>query len=504
MIHIDVHDERRRWDLLVIWSAAIVYAALLLAHQGGGVIDLLFNDMFAHLLRGRFDVDPAAVQLEAFRAGGGTYAYFGVFCALLRAPLFLIGQPELDVTKLSVLMAAGLSLWARLRALDMAIRVSGAWTRSARFVALSATAIGGESVQYLVPDVYQEAVSWGAALSAVFVLLTLRLALGQVRRRSVHLTAMAVVAGLALLCRFSFGFGAGLAMAAILTVELVRGGEARPTAVLGRVLPAAIVLALFAGAAAGVNYARWGDPFSFAPVERQALLQGLFPDRLPRVTQQGVANLARLPFALQYYLAPIWVMKDAAGRLLFQDFQVRMFDTVELPPSTFLLSDPAACLLALFGLRAQWRPPSMLKAPAQARLATVALAAPAALMLVAISLTFRYRMEFYPALDLCACLGAAALTEGGVRKLEVPLRGARILGATAAAGGLLLYHLAPLNSATDLDLSRGWLAAVLDVAKGRNVVVGHLMPDGRRIPIRERARAADPRPQPGGVRRQTL
>jgi hypothetical protein len=55
---------------------------------------LVFNSMMQHMLHGRFDVDPAAILAggEVYIRDGRTYSYFGVFCALLRLPLILIGQ----------------------------------------------------------------------------------------------------------------------------------------------------------------------------------------------------------------------------------------------------------------------------------------------------------------------------------------------------------------------------------------------------------------------------
>jgi hypothetical protein len=291
---------------------------------------------------------------------------------------------------------------------------------------------------------------------------------------------MAAVAGLALLCRVSFGLGAGLALAAILGMELAR---ARSAAARVRLLPAVAILAASGLLVAGVNYARWGDPFTFMPLELQVKMHRVYPDRTERLMQYGALNLARVPFALQYYFAPLWAWSDASGRLLFQDTEVRLFDGVELPPSSLFLSDPVAFLLAAPGLGVLWRRPQVLAEPAMARLTALALAAPTALVLGAIALSFRYRMEFYPALDLCACLGAAGVGAGAAQRLETPLRAARLVGAAAAVSGLVFYHLLPLNSATDIDLRRGWLQAALDVAKGRDIVIDHLMPDGRRIPI---------------------
>src|SRR5208337_3713923 len=47
-------------------------------------MNLTFNSMLDHLLLGRFDVDPQIVGWEGFVRGGRVYAYWGIWCALVR------------------------------------------------------------------------------------------------------------------------------------------------------------------------------------------------------------------------------------------------------------------------------------------------------------------------------------------------------------------------------------------------------------------------------------
>src|SRR5262245_45306351 len=49
--------------------------------------ELTFNSMLQHLMWGRFDVSPETVGLEGFYRHGRTYAYWGIFPALIRFPL---------------------------------------------------------------------------------------------------------------------------------------------------------------------------------------------------------------------------------------------------------------------------------------------------------------------------------------------------------------------------------------------------------------------------------
>ncbi len=392
---------------LALWAVGLVYAMALLSPQGNSTPQyaLVFNDMLVRLLHGRFDIDPGVIGAEAFQYKGHAYAYFGVFCALLRLPLLATGHIGSDFTAASMMLAAGVSLGARLAALNLAMRRATGLSTAFRLIVLGAAAFSGESVQYLHPSLFQEVVSWGAALASVFVWLATCRLFGPEGKAGRTYALMALVAGLALLCRVSFGLGLYAALGLMLCVEAWRSRA--QLAGLSRLAPAALVLALFLTAAGTVNEARWDNPLSFVPLRYQTILHGLYPDREPRLERYGEFNLRRLPFALQYYFAPIWVLQDGQGRMWFQQQQVELFEDVELPPSTFFLSDPVVCILAGLGLWTLARRPGRLPDPALASAALAGLALPAALMLVAIILALRYRMEFYPVLDLAACIGLA-------------------------------------------------------------------------------------------------
>lgn len=473
---------RREWP--PIWVAGFAAAVLLIFQQPVyGHFGPIFGEMLARLLHGQFDISPATIGGEAFIYRGRSYAYFGVFCALLRLPLLLTGHIGLDVTKASMIAAAGVSLAARLAATSLAL--SRAQTsRPVRLIILAAVAFGGESLQYLRPSIYQEVCSWGAALAAIFVLLAVRRLVDPARKPGRLYAGMAAVAGLALLCRVSFGLGLYAGLGLMLLVEASRGWRT-PGAARRTLAPAALVLALFVGAAAGVNVARWGDPLTFVPIRYQLIIQKMMPERIARLDRYGEANLRRAPFAVQYYFTPVWMLQDRHGRLLFQQTQLDLFDSVELPPSSFLLSDPLVCLLAGLGLWTLARRPARIP---DARLATAGLAGlalPVGVMLTAISLTFRYRMDFYPSLDFAACLGAASLRLDPAREPAVQriALGGAALGAVVAIATLGLYILSMFGPALDLDMSHGWLTPMLDAAHGHNPSIGHLLPDGRRLGV---------------------
>jgi hypothetical protein len=373
-----------------------------------------------------------------------------------------------------------------------------------RAAVLVAIATNGESIQYLHPSIYQEVTSWGDALAALFVLMAIRRVLGFAKRDGWIYPCMAICAGLALLCRVSFGLGLYSALTFMLSAEALTTQPVRPSiaSVFRSLAPAAVILMVFAALTGGVNYARWGNPLIFMPLRYQAVAHHLYPDRAPRLQRYGEVNLRRIPFGLQYYFVPVWAMTDTKGDFILQRPQVELFEDVELPPSSFLLSDPLTCVLAglgalalVVGLRKPVTPipASPVKANphlANRRLAGAALLGlmlPACLMLALISLTFRYRMDFYPALDFAAWLGLATLAgrTSPLPRLAAPVLGSMSLaGMAVAAISLLAYAIVPLGPATDLNTSHGWAGVVSDRLAGRNVYRGHLMPDGQRIPLK--------------------
>ena len=80
-------------------------------------IGLTFNSMLEHLLHGQFDVDPEAVRKEGYLRDGRVYAYWGIFCALIRLPLLAFKSGLMtDVTVLSCLIAICLAGAMKLRA----------------------------------------------------------------------------------------------------------------------------------------------------------------------------------------------------------------------------------------------------------------------------------------------------------------------------------------------------------------------------------------------------
>jgi hypothetical protein len=418
-----VYCDDRSLQLALLACMLLVYGPLLWVSASlspGGPLELTFNSMLEHLLHGQFDVDPKIVGLEGFLRNGHVYAYWGIWCALLRLPLWVYRRMDLDVTTWSCLAAVCLAGMAKVRALLLLRRHATQKTAAADWafgLMLAYVLLGGSQIGYLRISIYQEVIFWAYAFAAVFVYLAVK---GLVNRwfNLGTLSRMALFAGLALLTRVPTGVGLLLAMALLLLVLAVQSVTAQAGASdpviwrLGRelarhrILIPLGILAVLVVIAAVVNYFRWDNPATFANYALYIDNQR-FPDWLPRMQMYGSFNLHRLWFGLGYYFLPLWVVSGRHGQLLFLQTHQSLFDRVEVPPSSFFLTDLLPICFILFLAIALWRRRARGLSPVDQWTAALALGllVPCLLMLIYISVTYRYRMDFYPEIDLLAFLG---------------------------------------------------------------------------------------------------
>ena len=443
--------------LAVLAAIALPYYLFLMAKGADSLFmptrfGLTFNSMLAHLLRGALDVDPAAIGAEGFLRDGRVYPYFGIVPALLRLPLLpFVDLARTDVTGLMCALAAWLAACCKFAAILRAGRAlpPSPLGRIATLALIAATLFGGAQVPFLYPSLYQEAALFAGAFAALFVCLAIHGLLGARGFTPALLAAMALAAVLALLTRVSTGLG--LCLALVLLLAMLRPPRG--------LLVCLTFLALGIGAVLAINAARWGDPFVFVPHHLQAMTD-LYAGRREILARYGDFHPIRLGYGLMYYFAPAWIIVGEDGRFLFEAFRSRTIISVELPPGSLLLSEPLLFLLTIFflvELRRSW-PRDRLALPL-----IVGLAIPAALMLVAPSMTFRYRLEFYPALELAALLGLRTL---GLRAAATPaaaslrpvLLACCLLGILVGQTTYLLHRASEIGDAAQL-LELGRLGA---------------------------------------------
>jgi len=419
---------------------------------------LTFNSMLEHLLNGRFDVDPKAIGNEGFLRDGHVYAYQGIFCAVIRLPLLMFkGGLATNVTALSCLIAACFAGAMKLRAALFVRRhcQRSPVSESAFLLLAIYIVLGGAQVGYLRTSIYQEVAFWAAALGAAFVYCAVKgIILDRFTPRL--LAWMALLAGLALLTRVSTGIGLyaaiGLLLVALVIIDTVKDASMSHSLAVRllagilswRVLLPSAILIAFLAVAGVVNFFRWGNPATFVEFSYY-ISNRSYPDRLDRMHTYGLFNVARIPFSLGYFFIPVWMFQRADGMLLFEAEQTRLFDAAELPPGSFFLTDllPIVFIGFLIGSIIHAR---LSKSISLGQILALAagLAIPCILMLMAVYLAYRYRMEFYPEIDLLAFLGFYAAISNGeslaiLRRYRVWIATATLVSIVSAQGALLLY-----------------------------------------------------------------
>jgi hypothetical protein len=427
-----------RWLQCVLLAFMVLYYGVILCDPGLRKPTLVmkvyppemtFNSMIEHLAHGQFDVDPNAVDYEGYWRNGHVYAYWGITCALLRLPLLLFHRLDLNVTAWSCLIAVCLAGMMKVRTLLFLRRHCGNAPASelAFGLMLAYIVLGGAEVAYLKSSIYVEVIFWAVAFAAVFVYFAVKgLVTGQFTLGM--LSWMAFAAGFSTLTRVSTGMGLCAALGLLLIVLLVKELRAGRFVFTRQFFIPAAILAAFLIAVGTVNYYRWGNPASFTGGSYVGFRDN--PGRLVLLQHYGLFNLARVPFGLSYYFLPIWALQGGDGRLLFESTQTRLMDSAELPPSSFFLTDmlPIAFIVFLAmamwagrhslarGLRKSWgfasgeqaQPLFRLFSPAQGLALAAGLAVPCVLMLSFAWMSYRYRLEFYPEMDLLAFLGLYA------------------------------------------------------------------------------------------------
>jgi hypothetical protein len=235
------------------------YIVNLFAPTSAFPLGLTFNSMLLHLLHGLFDVDPRVIGSEGFVRDGRTYAYFGIFPALLRLPLLALPNFEsTDFTRLSCLVAVcGMALFKLLSVTTIwnAIERKQELLLLAAFVA--AICFGAPQIPFLKPTVYQEPILWAGACAAAFVWLIIVGLTSERGYTAVLLTALAAAAGICLLTRVSTAIGLYCAFG-LLWLQLA--WRRRYTGLVPFVLPLLLLLG-FRGHRFW-NYQRWGSPFT--------------------------------------------------------------------------------------------------------------------------------------------------------------------------------------------------------------------------------------------------
>jgi hypothetical protein len=159
------------WHFAALIAAVAVYSPFLLSNGtfqlfAPEMLDKAFNNMLLHLLRGEVTVDREAIDFEAFTHDGKTYAYFGVFPALLRLPaLPFVDVAQVPLARLSCLTAVVFYVAVQLRMLVIVHQSLPPQNQLHSFlgIMMAATVLGGPQLYILgSASIYHEPILWSA------------------------------------------------------------------------------------------------------------------------------------------------------------------------------------------------------------------------------------------------------------------------------------------------------------------------------------------------------
>lgn len=461
----------RRWGFAILMVGVAVYYLFLLSNGSFRIfapelLDKVFGNMLLHMLHGEFYVDPKVISFEGFAHDGRTYSYFGVFPALLRLlamPFTDVGQAPL--ARLSCWVAVVIFVGLQLRMLLIVHDSLPSGRRAPLLLAAmaAATVLSGPQLYILgAAAIYHEPILWAAVIAAAFNLVVVRAAFGGADLGDRDMTALAALAGLALLTRVSIGatlyFGAVLLIGWTVWRRHGPGRFARPSPAGDWRLPAAaaaalrdpglwlplVVLGAAAAAVGAINFERWGNPLTFVDFHDYFWFKK-HPDFLAVYDNYGEFDLGRVWIGALYYATGIpYVLKSIPP---FAGFLLSRVALIEAPPFTPLLTNPLTVVLAGVGLyRLWWKPDLAPGALGLLRLASIGHALAVLLIFAAMAYVMRYRFDLAPFMTLAAFVGyrsvsiAAAEARAAARhRIRVAAIGLCVLGILGSHYVLLIH-----------------------------------------------------------------
>jgi hypothetical protein len=427
------------------WLGGIFGLALFGLLLTGGSGGLLYPEVFGSfydaqasaILRGRLDVPPEAISGEAFQLGGASYGYFGLTPALLRLPAVIFDVGWGEWTRISLLLAVTVVVWACGGILREWHGIAGtrAWAPACFLYGLGLPA--GTPLLFLGSRayVYHEAILWGAAFALASVRATLRWM--RSARGDADWGVALVLGALAVNARPTSGlFATGmLAVAALLRWWPLRRQAGR----IGWREPLVGALALLAGVSFNaLNALKFGS-FEGAPLRLHVQYDEV---RLARMGH-GNFHLVNLPMGAAIYagaVPPAWREEFPYAMLQrprWRDYPGVKVDNIEETLS-LPYSMPGLLLLILCGVYASVRDPR-LRPPLLAL--TLAVLPMAAALGAATAHSHRYTADFVPFAAATGAAGIAWLGPAGSSRWRIPLFGGLALLVVAGCA---------LNLATSL------------------------------------------------------
>ena len=375
---------------------------------------LLFQNMWEHLTHGSLAIDKDLIGMEGFDVNGITTAYFLPFPSLIRGILSTIGYSESAI--LSVLLGALIFISSSLLTWCLIFRtilISQGKTNTYYWIGgvLVCTLLSPILGMMSFPTPFWEAIVWASALFLLASYLSIRVIQNYSQNKGL-LLAFTFICGLSLFTRATFSFTScllyGLTALFIIALEKKRGLTIK--SILGNptLITSILIFAIFLGTLLAFNYAKWGNPFEFYPLQYYKMWS---EEQKLRYFSHGALNLDRLPQTLVYYFLPASDNFSSTAPFIQMGNSAQFgsdgtFDYKE-PRLAISLTEPIPVILFLIGLISL--PWVALKHRSKIYLSFVPAALTSLVPIVFIlsihSLSIRYAGDFLPAIMLFGLFG---------------------------------------------------------------------------------------------------
>lgn len=375
---------------------------------------LLFQNMWEHLTHGSLAVDKDLIGLEGFDVNGITTAYFLPFPSLIRGILSFVGYGESAILSVLagtlVFLSSSLLVWRLI--IKTILMPQGAantyyWISGVLVCTLLSPILGMMSF----PTPFWEAIVWASTLFLLASYLSISVIQNYSHNKGL-LLAFTFICGLSLFTRATFSFTScllyGLTLLYIIALEKKRGLTIKSILVNPTIITSILIFAIFLGTLLAFNYAKWGNPFEFYPLQHYKMWS---EEQKLRYFSHGALNLSRLPQTLVYYFLPASDNFSSTAPFIQMGSSAQFgsdgtFDYKE-PRLAISLTEPIPVILFLIGLISL--PWAVLRHRSKIYLSFIPAALTSLVPIVFIlsihSLSIRYAGDFMPAIMLFGLFG---------------------------------------------------------------------------------------------------
>lgn len=271
-------------------------------------LSTLFQNMWDHLSHGSLAVDAELIGNEGFEVNGITTAYFLPFPSLVRGLLSIADLGASAVLSLWLgaltFFIASLFIW---RHFFLQLKLNNDRSRQYIWIfgVLLCTFFSPMIGMMAYPTAFWEAIVWASALFLTASYLSITL-LTERNQKPAAFFIFTFICGLALFTRATFSFSTcllyGITIIQILIFQWKKDASITDNIFQNKSLVInSFFFGLFVCCLLIFNFAKWGNPFEFYPLEHYKMWDEA---KKEQYFSHGALNPTRLPETLSYYFLP--------------------------------------------------------------------------------------------------------------------------------------------------------------------------------------------------------